>query len=678
MTVTRPRRRRRSRDDLPCMLACMSVLRDLRDALPALRTSADDADRVAYARDLWPRHHLRVRAGRPAEHRPEAIAWPTSTAEVAELVRWARERARPARPVRRRQRRVRRRAAARPNAVVVDLKRMARIRAIDAGRPVRRRRGGPHGRAAREDAAAGRLHARPLSRRRSSAAPSAAGSRRGARASAPGRTARSRTWSPSLECVTGAGEVVELRRRVSGPDLVPLVVGSEGTLAIVTSAQAPPAPGADVARLRRVVVPDDVARPGGDARDLPGRPAPRRRAPLRSVRRDAREARRREDRRRDETAPRARPRRRGAPRDPEAARGAQRAPALGRAARALGGAMLVVVFEGSGEAPRRGIEHARRIVEARLRGSWEGEAPARALARAPLRGELPAGAGLRERRLRRHDGGRGVVVEARGALRRRAARARRARVRDGALQPRVPRRVLHLLLVRGQRRRASRAASGLGRRVRGHLRPRLASGAEGRGRRGRHARAPSRRRPLEGAAAGRRAGERRRRGAGADAGVRSRRDPEPGQPDSSGSGPRSSAPLSRPRVPPHRPPRRRSRPHEPPRAGRSGDGARRPRAAPQRRRAHARRTRRHARAHRRRVARARRTRRARPLARPRRPARRGARRDARRRAGAAHSPRAATLGRAGPLRALRRRRDPLRTHRPRRGCACTRWACRAP
>ena len=48
----------------------------------------------------------------------------------------------------------------------------------------------------------------------------------------------------------------------------------------------------------------------------------------------------------------------------------------GAATRALGGAMLVVVFEGSGEAPRRGVEEVRGLVEANLRGSWEGPAPA--------------------------------------------------------------------------------------------------------------------------------------------------------------------------------------------------------------------------------------------------------------------------------------------------------------
>ena len=49
----------------------------LRAALPDLRTSIDEADRVAYARDLWPRHHLAVRAGRAGHaggHKPDAIA----------------------------------------------------------------------------------------------------------------------------------------------------------------------------------------------------------------------------------------------------------------------------------------------------------------------------------------------------------------------------------------------------------------------------------------------------------------------------------------------------------------------------------------------------------------------------------------------------------------------------
>src|SRR5450432_2985982 len=64
-------------------------------ALPSLRVSDDDADRIAYARDLWPRHHLAIRAGTklraPSPNGPACIAWPRNTEEVVSLVKWARK-----------------------------------------------------------------------------------------------------------------------------------------------------------------------------------------------------------------------------------------------------------------------------------------------------------------------------------------------------------------------------------------------------------------------------------------------------------------------------------------------------------------------------------------------------------------------------------------------------------
>ncbi len=353
----------------------MSVLRDLRDALPALRTSADDADRVAYARDLWPRHHLRVRSGRPAEHRPLAIVWPTSTAEVSHLVRWARGARVPL---------VAFGAGSgvcggvlpEPNAVVVDLKRMARIRTID--------RDGPF-----VDVEAGHMGV-PLETTvqragftvghfPSSILCSTAGGWVATRSAGQcsGAYGKIEDMVASLECVTGAGEIVELRRRLSGPDLVPLVVGSEGTLAIVTSA-----------RLR--LHPAPTSR-GFGAWSFPttahGLEAMRAlfQSGLRpAVARlydpfDAMLAKRGGVKPADEARPRPAPGRGGA-----ALRAILKRPSVlnellhsNLAARALGGAMLVVVFEGSGEGPREGIEEARRIVEMRLQGSWEGEGPAR-------------------------------------------------------------------------------------------------------------------------------------------------------------------------------------------------------------------------------------------------------------------------------------------------------------
>src|SRR5271156_5829085 len=111
-----------------------ALVRDLARALPELLASDDAADRVMYARDLWPRHHLAVRAGNVAAHRPGAIAWPRSTEEVVDLVRWASEAKVPLVPF----------GAGsglcagvlpREDVVVVDMKRMNAWRRLDASAP---------------------------------------------------------------------------------------------------------------------------------------------------------------------------------------------------------------------------------------------------------------------------------------------------------------------------------------------------------------------------------------------------------------------------------------------------------------------------------------------------------------------------------------------------------------
>jgi alkyldihydroxyacetonephosphate synthase len=262
-----------------------------------------------------------------------------------------------------------------PNALVVDLKRMARIRAIDRETPL-------------VDVEAGHMGV-PLEQTLqragftlghfpSSILCSTAGGWVATRSAGQcsGAYGKIEDMVASLECVTGAGDIVELRRRSGGPDLVPLVVGSEGTLAIVTSA-----------RLR--LHPAPTSR-GFGAWSFPttahGLEAMRAifQAGLRpAVARlydpfDAMLAKRGGVKAADRDETRHAPGRGGA-----ALRGILKRPALlnellhsGVAARALGGAMLVVVFEGAGEAPQRGIEDVRRLVEASLRGAWEGQAPA--------------------------------------------------------------------------------------------------------------------------------------------------------------------------------------------------------------------------------------------------------------------------------------------------------------
>jgi alkyldihydroxyacetonephosphate synthase len=353
----------------------MAILEDLSRALPGLRTSADEADRVAYARDLWPRHHLAVRGGRPAEHRPAAIAWPESTEQVAAIVRWAKSAGVPLVPF----------GAGsgvcagvlpRGDVLVVDLKRMGRIRALDRDAPLADVEAGHMG--VPLETALNRAGF-TLGHFPSSILCSTAGGWVAARSAGQcsGAYGKIEDMVAALECVTGAGEVVRLRRRATGPDLVPLVVGSEGTLAVVTSAtlRLHPAPssrgfgawsfpttehGWDAMRamfqgglrpaVARLYDPFDamLARQGGvkpeerddGARGSPGLGG----AALRAV--------------------------------------LKRPAALNEllcspfGARVLGGAMLLVVFEGTGEAPERGVEEARRVAEG-MRGVWEGEGPAR-------------------------------------------------------------------------------------------------------------------------------------------------------------------------------------------------------------------------------------------------------------------------------------------------------------
>ncbi|HEY1697554.1 MAG TPA: FAD-binding protein [Polyangiaceae bacterium] len=364
---------------------------ELARAIPGLRASADDADRVAYSRDLWPRHHMDVRAGRPAEHRPASVVWPTSTEDVAHVVRWARNRGVPVVPFGAGSG-VCAGIAPREDVVVVDLKRLARIHAIEPDAPL-------------VDVDAGHMGV-PLEQALeragftlghfpSSILCSTVGGWVAARSAGQcsGAYGKIEDMVASLECVTGEGEVVALRRRTSGPDLVPLVVGSEGTLGIVTRARlrlhAAPATrtfgawsfpttqaGWEAMRalfqaglrpaVARLYDPFDamLAKQGG-----------------------VRGGRGRENA--DDHAGDGNGNGNGNARKPRRSFGGTALRAVLRrptvlnellhsrtAARALGGAMLVVVFEGTDEATAAGMEHARALCEGQG-GVWEGEAPAR-------------------------------------------------------------------------------------------------------------------------------------------------------------------------------------------------------------------------------------------------------------------------------------------------------------
>lgn len=199
-----------------------------------VRTSDTLADRVSYGRDLWPRHHLEVRAGEVGRHQPAAIVWPETTEHVVEIVRLAAARNIPIVPF----------GAGSgvcggvlptKNMIVVDLKRMARWRKFDPDVPILDVEAGHMGVPLEE-----KLERRgfTLGHFPSSILCSTVGGWVAARSAGQcsGRYGKIEDMVVALECVTGTGEVVTLHQRSHGPSLVPIVVGSEGTLAIVTSA----------------------------------------------------------------------------------------------------------------------------------------------------------------------------------------------------------------------------------------------------------------------------------------------------------------------------------------------------------------------------------------------------------------------------------------------------------
>lgn len=345
---------------------------DLARALPGVRTSDDAADRVAYARDLWPRHHLAVRAGNVGQHMPAGIVWPETTEEVARVVRWAYETGTPVVPFGAGSGVC---AGVLPHArmVVLDLKRMSRWRSLDVAARTLDVAAGQMGLPLEED-----LNRRgfTLGHFPSSILCSTVGGWVAARSAGQcsGKYGKIEDMVLALECVTGTGEVVTLRHRTSGPNLLPLVIGSEGTLAVVTSATLRLHPNPTSRAFSAFSFP--TTEHGWEAM----------RAMFQSGLRpavarlydpfDAMLARRGAVKKGGVDS--------GAPGLGAAVlRGMLRRPgamnellegSFGSAL--LGGALLVVIFEGEGDGPHRDAEAARALLET-MRARYEGEGPAR-------------------------------------------------------------------------------------------------------------------------------------------------------------------------------------------------------------------------------------------------------------------------------------------------------------
>ncbi|HZS41834.1 MAG TPA: FAD-binding oxidoreductase, partial [Polyangia bacterium] len=197
------------------------------------RVSTTPPDRVAYARDLWPRGLIGVADGDVAPHPPDAVVWPSSTDEVAQIVRAAARAGTPivpfgagsgvcggALPIH--------------GGLVVDLKRMRKLLSLDE----------QAGAATFEAGIVGEHLEHELNRRGwtmghfpSSIMCSTFGGWLAARSAGQLSTkyGKIEDMVRRLTFVDGRGDVHELEAGAA-PDLAQLIVGSEGTLGVITRA----------------------------------------------------------------------------------------------------------------------------------------------------------------------------------------------------------------------------------------------------------------------------------------------------------------------------------------------------------------------------------------------------------------------------------------------------------
>ncbi len=214
-----------------------NVTRALGALVGDARVSTLATDRATYARDMWPRLLLAVRAGAPAEHPPDVVVWPESLEEIREIVLVARRFRVPlvpygagsgvcggAVPIH--------------GGIVVDLKRMDRVLEIDERDLTLTAEAGLNGERLERALAARGL---TLGHFPSSIYCSTLGGWVAARSAGQMSTKYGKIEDMTLgvTAVTGRGDIIRTGRHgraAAGPDWTQLLIGSEGTLAVLASA----------------------------------------------------------------------------------------------------------------------------------------------------------------------------------------------------------------------------------------------------------------------------------------------------------------------------------------------------------------------------------------------------------------------------------------------------------
>jgi len=210
-----------------------SVARGLARLVGRAHVSEAGVDRVAYSRDLWPKGMIWAGQGQGRVHPPDAVVWPGSTEEVSEVLRYAWRRKLPVVPF----------GAGSGvcggglpvgGGLVLDLKRLDGLHIDRRTFTVRAGAGciGQHLEDAlnRQDATLGHF---PSSMYCSSVGGWVAARSAGQMSSKYGKI---EDMVLGLEAVLADGRVVQIDGAAKGPGWLQLLVGNEGTLAVITEA----------------------------------------------------------------------------------------------------------------------------------------------------------------------------------------------------------------------------------------------------------------------------------------------------------------------------------------------------------------------------------------------------------------------------------------------------------